>query len=172
MVQLLFVSRARQRGAPDVVAQVEVGVVHPHRPSLVQRDEGKSLSVARHEVKAQLDRLDQLVIAPRLAREHRAARHVHVRRVALEVQKRAVEPGQPVLVRHRLDGRPDWTSGPGPLARDGLDPADLHAADLDLGPGFEHTEKVPGEAPYVRTLFNYTFGCLLSLGFGHKQGGL
>ncbi|MES1209310.1 MAG: FAD-dependent oxidoreductase [Pseudomonadota bacterium] len=35
-----------------------------------------------------------------------------------------------------------------------------------LGPGFEHTEKVPGEAPYIRTLFNYTFGCLLSLGFG------
>jgi len=35
-----------------------------------------------------------------------------------------------------------------------------------LGPGFEHTEKVPGEAPWVRTLFNYTFGGLLSLGFG------
>jgi len=35
-----------------------------------------------------------------------------------------------------------------------------------LGPGFEHTEKVPGEAPYVRNLFNYTFGGLLSLGFG------
>jgi cation diffusion facilitator CzcD-associated flavoprotein CzcO len=35
-----------------------------------------------------------------------------------------------------------------------------------LGPGFEHTEKVPGTAPYLRTLFNYTFGGLLSLGFG------
>jgi cation diffusion facilitator CzcD-associated flavoprotein CzcO len=35
-----------------------------------------------------------------------------------------------------------------------------------LGPGFEHTERVPGEAPYLRTLFNYTFGGLLSLGFG------
>jgi FAD-dependent urate hydroxylase len=35
-----------------------------------------------------------------------------------------------------------------------------------LGPGFEHTEKVPGEAPYLRTLYNYTFGGLLSLGFG------
>ncbi len=35
-----------------------------------------------------------------------------------------------------------------------------------LGPGFEHTERAPGEAPYLRTLFNYTFGCLLSLGFG------
>lgn len=35
-----------------------------------------------------------------------------------------------------------------------------------LGPGFEHTEKQPGTAPWVRTLFNYTFGGLLSLGFG------
>ena len=35
-----------------------------------------------------------------------------------------------------------------------------------LGPGFEHTEKVPGQAPYLRYLFNFTFGGLLSLGFG------
>jgi cation diffusion facilitator CzcD-associated flavoprotein CzcO len=35
-----------------------------------------------------------------------------------------------------------------------------------LGPGFEHTERVPGEAPYLRYLYNYTFGGLLSLGFG------
>jgi len=35
-----------------------------------------------------------------------------------------------------------------------------------LGPAFEHTEKVPGEAPYVRTLYNFTFGGLLSMGFG------
>jgi FAD-dependent urate hydroxylase len=35
-----------------------------------------------------------------------------------------------------------------------------------LGPGFEFQEKVPGRAPYLGGLFNYTFGCLLSLGFG------
>ena len=35
-----------------------------------------------------------------------------------------------------------------------------------LGPGFEFTERDPGAAPYIRTLHNYTFGCLLSLGFG------
>ena len=35
-----------------------------------------------------------------------------------------------------------------------------------LGPGFEFTERRPGEAPYLRTLYNYTFGGLLSLGFG------
>jgi len=35
-----------------------------------------------------------------------------------------------------------------------------------LGPGFEMTERVPGAAPHLRFLYNYTFGCLLSLGFG------
>ncbi|EPX61282.1 hypothetical protein D187_001065 [Cystobacter fuscus DSM 2262] len=35
-----------------------------------------------------------------------------------------------------------------------------------LGPGFEFQEKVPGRAPYLGSVFNYTFGCLLSLGFG------
>jgi cation diffusion facilitator CzcD-associated flavoprotein CzcO len=35
-----------------------------------------------------------------------------------------------------------------------------------LGPSFEFTERTPGEAPYLRYLHNYTFGGLLSLGFG------
>ena len=35
-----------------------------------------------------------------------------------------------------------------------------------LGPAFEHTERLPGEAPYLRYLYNYTFGGLASLGFG------
>jgi cation diffusion facilitator CzcD-associated flavoprotein CzcO len=35
-----------------------------------------------------------------------------------------------------------------------------------LGPGFELTERTPGAAPYLRYLYNYTFGGLLSLGFG------
>lgn len=35
-----------------------------------------------------------------------------------------------------------------------------------LGSNFEFTERVPGQAPYLAHLFNYTFGCLLSLGFG------
>ena len=35
-----------------------------------------------------------------------------------------------------------------------------------LGSGFEFTEKVPGAAPYLAHLYNYTFGGLLSMGFG------
>ncbi|MBV9948661.1 MAG: NAD(P)/FAD-dependent oxidoreductase [Myxococcales bacterium] len=35
-----------------------------------------------------------------------------------------------------------------------------------LGPSFEFTERAPGAAPHLRFLHNYTFGSLLSLGFG------
>jgi hypothetical protein len=35
-----------------------------------------------------------------------------------------------------------------------------------LGRHFELTERTPGAAPYLSTLYNYTFGSLLSLGFG------
>jgi xanthine/CO dehydrogenase XdhC/CoxF family maturation factor/thioredoxin reductase len=35
-----------------------------------------------------------------------------------------------------------------------------------LGAHFEFTERTPGEAPWLKYLYNYTFGCLLSLGFG------
>ena len=49
-------------------------------------------------------------------------------------------------------------------------PKELAHGDLSrhpyLGPNFELTEKTPGEAPYLSGIFNYTFGCLLSLGFG------
>jgi cation diffusion facilitator CzcD-associated flavoprotein CzcO len=35
-----------------------------------------------------------------------------------------------------------------------------------LGPGFEFVPKEPERAPWISYLYNYTFGCLLSLGFG------
>lgn len=35
-----------------------------------------------------------------------------------------------------------------------------------LGSGFEFTERQPGLAPYLSHLYNYTFGGLLSMGFG------
>jgi FAD-dependent urate hydroxylase len=48
--------------------------------------------------------------------------------------------------------------------------AEEQNAELDrhpyLGPHFEFTERTPGSAPYLKYLYNYTFGCLLSLGFG------
>jgi cation diffusion facilitator CzcD-associated flavoprotein CzcO len=35
-----------------------------------------------------------------------------------------------------------------------------------LGKSFEFTERTPGNAPYLKHLYNYTFGGLLSMGFG------
>jgi len=35
-----------------------------------------------------------------------------------------------------------------------------------LGPAFEFTERIPGQAPHLAHLYNYTFGGLLSMGFG------
>ncbi|MBU8899453.1 NAD(P)/FAD-dependent oxidoreductase [Corallococcus sp. M34] len=49
-------------------------------------------------------------------------------------------------------------------------PPELAHADLSRHPylsaHFEFQEKVPGRAPHVAAVFNYTFGCLLSLGLG------
>ncbi|MDB4991709.1 MAG: FAD-dependent oxidoreductase, partial [Myxococcaceae bacterium] len=49
-------------------------------------------------------------------------------------------------------------------------PADERHEDMSrhpyLGSSFEFTERTPGEAPYLQYLYNYTFGGLLSLGFG------
>ena len=49
-------------------------------------------------------------------------------------------------------------------------PADERHEDLArhpyLGPSFEFTERTPGTAPWLRHVYNYTFGCLPSLGFG------
>lgn len=35
-----------------------------------------------------------------------------------------------------------------------------------LGPNFEFQEKTPGTMPQIASIFSYTFGCLLSMGFG------
>jgi cation diffusion facilitator CzcD-associated flavoprotein CzcO len=72
-----------------------------------------------------------------------------------------------------LTARPELASVERHLARWAdryTPPADQRHEDLlrhpYLGPSFEFTERVPGDAPYVHSLFNYTFGGLLSLGFG------
>ena len=97
------VGRLRQRGVADVVVGVEVRVVGPHRPALAERDVGEPLAVARHEVQARLDVLDELRVRRRRALEDHHRRDVHVRgRVVLEVQERRVQRGQAVRVGHRM----------------------------------------------------------------------
>ena len=49
VAQLLLAARRRQRGVAQVVAEVEVRVVDPHRPAELERHEAHLLAVARHE---------------------------------------------------------------------------------------------------------------------------
>jgi xanthine/CO dehydrogenase XdhC/CoxF family maturation factor/cation diffusion facilitator CzcD-associated flavoprotein CzcO len=56
-----------------------------------------------------------------------------------------------------------WSDRYTPPAEDQNDELSRHPY---LGAHFEFTERTPGEAPYLKHLYNYTFGGLLSLGFG------
>ena len=108
-LELLLAAGARQRGVAHVEADVEVGVVDPHRAALVERHEGQPLAVARDEVQAGRRSAPPTRRSRCVAVEHHAAGHVHVGRVALQVQERAVQAGQAVRVGHAADScRPPW----------------------------------------------------------------
>jgi hypothetical protein len=49
-LELGLAARPGQRGMAHVVAHVEVGIVDPHGPSLVEGDEREPLAIARYEV--------------------------------------------------------------------------------------------------------------------------
>ncbi|BCM93906.1 FAD-dependent urate hydroxylase [Abditibacteriota bacterium] len=70
-----------------------------------------------------------------------------------------VRPELPKLLEHIALWRDRYTP-----------PESERSADLArhpyLGANFEFIEKTPGEAPYLSGVFNYTFGCLPSMGFG------
>jgi hypothetical protein len=101
-LQLGVVGGLGQRGVADVVARVEMGVVRPHRPALIEGHVLQALAVARDEVQAGGHVLVQLRGRGRFAFEHHHRRDVHVRsRVVLEMQERRVEGRQAVRVRHR-----------------------------------------------------------------------
>ena len=53
--ELLLGARRRERGLADVVAQVQVRVVHPARPALPERHERELLAIARDEMQPALD---------------------------------------------------------------------------------------------------------------------
>jgi hypothetical protein len=80
-----------------VIAEVEVRVVDPARACLDVGHEREPLAVARNEVEAALDDLEQIVVGRRTAVEQHQSGHVHVRRPALEVEEGVVEGGQPVF---------------------------------------------------------------------------
>ena len=99
-LEFVVATRTRQRGVAYMEAGLEVRVVDPHRSALIERHEGQALAVARHEVQARIDLLEQVFVARRRPLEHHAAGHVHVGGVALEMQERAVQTGEAIAVGH------------------------------------------------------------------------
>ena len=63
VAQLLLGARRRQRGLADVVVEVEVRVVDPDRPALVEGDEAQLLAEARHQVQPRVDVVAELRVA-------------------------------------------------------------------------------------------------------------
>ena len=101
-----IVAGARQGGVADVVVEVEVLVVDPHRAA-DSGTQGQPLAVARVVRRPRLaGGEDALLIqtatvrgAQRLGIEESHRADVHVRRVALDLQERAVERREALVVR-------------------------------------------------------------------------
>ena len=87
VAQLLLGAGRRQRGLAHVVVEVEVGVVDPDRPALVEGDEAQLLAEARHQVQARLDVVAELVVGGRRALEDDRRGDVHVGAGPLHVEE-------------------------------------------------------------------------------------
>ena len=111
VVQLLLPAGRRQRRVADVVGEVEVRVVDPHRPPELARHEPHLLAIPRQQRQLAGDQLDDLLVRRRRPLEDRARRDVHVGHAVLDVEEQPVERAQPI---HRAPPRPH----PRPLADD------------------------------------------------------
>ena len=101
LLERRLVRGPRQRGVADVVARVEMRIVGPQRPSLVERHVRQPLAIARHQVQPAEHMVGQLLGRRRVALEHHHRGDVHVRgRIVLQVQERGIEGGQAVGVGH------------------------------------------------------------------------
>ena len=94
VAQLLVGARRRQRGLAHVVVEVEVRVVDPDRPALVEGDEAQLLAEARHQVQARADVVAELGVGRRRALEDAGRGDVHVGAGALHVEEGGIESGQ------------------------------------------------------------------------------
>jgi hypothetical protein len=83
-----------------VVLEVEVRVVDPHRPAVVERRvrARELVAVARHEMQAPADLFQELLELRRRALQQRQPADVHVRVRALLVQEGRVYGGQSIEV--------------------------------------------------------------------------
>ena len=92
VVQLGIAARRRQRRAPDVVGDVEVGVVDPHRPGQPEGDLAHLLAIARCLREVAFHGLQQSLVAQPAARptQDRQRAGVHRRRGVLLLVERGI----------------------------------------------------------------------------------
>ena len=94
VAQLLLGAGRRQGALAHVVVEVEVRVVDPDRPPLVEGDEAQLLAEARNQVQARGDVVAELAVGGRRALEDDRRGDVHVGAGALHVKERGIESGQ------------------------------------------------------------------------------
>jgi hypothetical protein len=88
--------RGGQRGAPDVVRQVEVRVVDPDRPPELQRHEPDPLAAPRDPVELRRQERFDPSRWGRGPLEHRDARDVQVRDSVLQLEELHIGEAEPV----------------------------------------------------------------------------
>ena len=98
IAELRVTAWSRERGAADVIADVEILIIDPHRVGQASRHPLDLLAVARDEGDPLLDQVHQAVevetVSGRL--EQRDAADVHRGGRLLEVEERHVEGAQPI----------------------------------------------------------------------------
>ena len=96
VAQLLVAAGRRHRRVPDVVQDLEVGVVHPDRPPQLQRHHPHLLPVARDQRQLAGHHPDDVAVGGRRALEDRDVADVHRVVVVLDREKGRVERVHPV----------------------------------------------------------------------------
>ena len=96
--ELLVPAGRRQSGAPDVVPDIEVRVLHPDRPSEAERHRAQLVAVARDPRQAPGQVSQEFLMGGCWSLEHRdrGDRHRHVRVSVLRIDKHGVQRVQPV----------------------------------------------------------------------------
>jgi hypothetical protein len=96
VAQLLGAARLGHRGVAYVVQDLEVGVVHPHRTTQLQRDEAHPLPVAGNEPEVRRHGAHELAVRRRRSLEDADVADVHGVPVVLDGQEHGVLWTHPV----------------------------------------------------------------------------
>jgi hypothetical protein len=86
-----IVTRRGQCRVPQVVAKIEMRVVHPHRPPQLERYRADMLAVSRDQVQFRRDQRCDVVNRRRRVIEYARAGDVHVHDPVLQMEKFGIE---------------------------------------------------------------------------------